>query len=123
MDIAAARRRTVLAAGAGAAAGITYLMGGNLSHIAGAIKNLISDLAGVICDGAKSSCSFKLATAAGAAVQSALFSLHGLSVKETDGIIDLSPEQTMRNMGEISTEGMIETDRTILRIMVDKNFQ
>ena len=112
-----------IAAGAGAAAGITYLMGGNLMHIAGAIKNLISDLAGVICDGAKASCALKLSTAAGTAVQSALFSLHGLNVKESDGIIALSPEQTMRNVGEISTEGMIETDRTILRIMIDKQFK
>lgn len=111
-----------VAAGAGAAAGITYLMGGSLFHIAGAIKNLISDLAGVICDGAKLSCSFKLATAAETAVQSALFALHGLNVKETDGIIALTPEQTMKNIGEISTEGMIETDRTILNIMINKQF-
>lgn len=112
-----------IAAGAGAAAGITYLMGGNLLHISGAIKNLISDLAGVICDGAKASCALKLSTAAGTAVQSALFSLHGINVKESDGIIALSPEQTMMNVGELSTEGMIETDRTILRIMIDKQLE
>jgi len=111
-----------VAAGAGAAAGITFLMGGNLNHIAGAIKNLISDLAGVICDGAKASCALKLATAAGTAVQSALFSLHGLNVQDSDGIIAQTPEQTMKNMGQISTEGMIETDRTILKIMLDKQF-
>jgi len=112
-----------VAAGAGACAGIVYLMGGSLSHIAGAIKNLISDLAGVICDGAKASCSLTLATAAGTAVQSALFSLHGITVGEQDGIVALSPEQTMRNMGKLSSQGMIETDRTILQIMVDKQFQ
>ena len=109
-----------IAAGAGAAAGIAYLMGGNLKNIAGAIKNLLSDLAGVICDGAKASCSFKLATAAGTAVQSALFSLHGIDVKETDGIVAGTPEQTMKNMGQISTQGMIDTDQTILQIMIDK---
>ena len=112
-----------IAAGAGAAGGVAYLMGGNLNHIAGAIKNLISDLAGVICDGAKASCALKLATAAGTAVQSALFSLHGINVKESDGIIAFSPEETMRNMGELSAEGMIETDQTILRIMIDKQFK
>jgi L-cysteine desulfidase len=111
-----------VAAGAGAAAGVAYLMGGNLAHIAGAIKNLLSDLAGVICDGAKASCSLKLATAAGTAVQAALFSLHGLSVGERDGIVALTPEQTTRNMGQISTKGMIETDRTILQIMIEKQF-
>lgn len=109
-----------IAAGAGAAAGIAYLMGGNLKNIAGAIKNLLSDLAGVICDGAKAGCSFKLSTAAGTAVQSALFSLHGIDVKETDGIIAGTPEQTMKNMGQISTQGMIDTDQTILQIMIDK---
>jgi len=112
-----------IAAGAGAAGGITYLMNGTLHHIAGAIKNLIEDLAGVICDGAKAGCSLKLATAAGTAVQSALFALHGIDVKSTDGIIASTPEQTMKNIGELSTCGMIETDRTILRIMIRKQFE
>jgi L-cysteine desulfidase len=111
-----------IAAGAGAAAGITYLMGGNLYHIAGSIQNLIEDLAGVICDGAKNSCALKLATAAGTAVQSALFSLHGINVKESDGIIASTPEETMKNVGQLSTKGMIETDRTILKILIDKQF-
>jgi len=111
-----------IAAGAGAAGGITYLMGGNIHHIAGAIKNLIEDLAGVICDGAKASCSLKLATAAGTAVQSALFALHGIDVQATDGIIARSPEQTMKNVGQLSTQGMVETDRTILQIMMKKQF-
>ncbi len=111
-----------IAAGAGAAAGITYLLGGDVQHIAGAIKNMTQDLAGVICDGAKAGCSLKLATAAGAATQAALFSLQGVYVKATDGIIGMSPEQTMQNVGTLSTQGMIETDRTILSIMLDKKF-
>lgn len=109
-----------VAAGAGASAGVAALMGGDLHHIAGAIKLLIEDLAGVICDGAKAGCALKLATAAGTAVQAALFSLHGMRVRATDGIIAESPEQTMRNMGQLSTEGMVETDRTILAIMIEK---
>ncbi len=111
-----------IAAGAGAAAGVTYLMAGNIHHIAGAIKNLAEDLAGVICDGAKAGCAFKLATAAGTAVQAALFSLHGVNVLPSDGIIGDSPEQTMQNIGTLSTQGMIETDRTILKIMLEKQF-
>ena len=111
-----------VAAGAGATAGITYLLGGNIHHIAGAIKNLTEDLAGVICDGAKAGCSLKLATAAGTAVQAALFSLQGVEVQPTDGIIGGSPEQTMQNIGTLSTQGMIETDRTILKIMLEKRF-
>jgi len=111
-----------IAAGAGAAAGITYLLGGDLHHMAGAITNLVEDLAGVICVGAKPGCSLKLATAAGTAVQAALFAVHGVRVQATDGIIGFSPEQTMRNVGELSTQGMIATDRTILKIMLNKKF-
>jgi L-cysteine desulfidase len=112
-----------VAAGSGAAAGIAYLMGGTVNHIAGAIKNLIEDLAGVVCDGAKNSCSLKLATAAGTAVQSALFSLRGIQVDERDGIIAQTPEETMKNVGHLSTEGMIEADRTILKIMINKHLE
>jgi L-cysteine desulfidase len=111
-----------IAAGAGAAAGISYLLGGALPQIAGAIKNLTEDLAGVICDGAKAGCSLKLATAAGTAVQAALFALQGVQVHYTDGIIEASPEKTMQNVGTLSTQGMVETDRTILRIMMEKQF-
>jgi L-cysteine desulfidase len=111
-----------IAAGAGVSAGVAYLMSGSISHIAGAIKNVAEDLAGVICDGAKSGCALKLATAAGTAVQAALFSLQGVNVQSTDGIIDQSPEQTMQNLGTLSTQGMIETDRTILKIMMEKQF-
>ena len=111
-----------VAAGAGAAAGVSYLLGGDRKHIAGAIKNLTEDLAGIICDGAKAGCALKLSTAAGTAVQSALFALQGVSVMSTDGIIGISPEQTMKNIGTLSTEGMIETDRTILKIMLEKQF-
>ena len=111
-----------VAAGAGATAGVTYLMGGTKHHIAGAIKNLAEDLAGVICDGAKGGCALKLATAAGTAVQAALFSLQGVNVSFTDGIIGRSPEDTMKNIGTLTTQGMIETDRTILNIMLEKQF-
>lgn len=112
-----------IAAGAGATGGLTFLMGGNLHHIAGAIKNVAGDLAGVICDGAKAGCALKLATAAGNAVQSALFALHGLDVKGTDGIVAHSTEQTLRNLGELSTQGMIEADRIIIQIMLKKQFE
>ena len=111
-----------IAAGAGASAGITYLMGGGLHHVTGAIANLTEDLAGVICDGAKDGCSLKLATAAGVAVQSALFSLQGVQVQPSDGIVGTTPEKMMQNVGELSTQGMIETDRTILKIMLEKQF-
>lgn len=109
-----------VAAGAGATAGITYLVGGDLAHMEGAIKNILEDLAGVICDGAKAGCAIKLNTAAGAAVQAALFSLHGVNVKDTDGIIGDSTRQTIQNMGALSHDGMSQADKTILKIMLAK---
>ena len=109
-----------VAAGAGAAAGIAWLMGGTSDQIGGAIENIIEDLAGVICDGAKNSCALKLDTAAGTAVKAALFSLNGLKVKVTDGIVGESPEKTIRNIGILSSRGMAETDKIILKIMLDK---
>lgn len=109
-----------IAAGAGATAGITYLVGGDVHHMEGAIKNILEDLAGVICDGAKAGCAIKLNTAAGAAVQAALFSLHGVNVKDTDGIIGNSTRKTVQNMGALSHDGMIEADKTILKIMLEK---
>ncbi len=109
-----------VAAGAGATAGITYLIGGDVHHMEGAIKNILEDLAGVICDGAKAGCAIKLNTAAGAAVQAALFSLHGVNVKDTDGIIGNSTQKTIQNMGALSHEGMVQADKTILKIMLEK---
>ncbi len=109
-----------VAAGAGATSGITYLIGGDADHITGAIKNLTEDLAGIICDGAKAGCALKLNTAAGAAVQAALFSLQGVNVQDTDGIIGTSSEKTIQNIGTLSTDGMVATDKTILQIMLDK---
>jgi L-cysteine desulfidase len=109
-----------VAAGAGATAGITYLVGGDIHHMEGAIGNILEDLAGVICDGAKAGCAIKLNTAAGAAVQAALFSLQGVNVKDTDGIIGNSTRQTVQNMGALSHDGMIQADKTILKIMLEK---
>jgi len=109
-----------VAAGAGATAGIAYLLGGDKHHISGAIANVMGDLAGVICDGAKAGCALKLSTASGTAVQAALFALQGVKINPTDGIVAGTAEQTMQNVGTLSTEGMIATDRTILQIMLAK---
>lgn len=109
-----------IAAGAGAAAGITWLMGGEKEQIAAAVKNLIGDLAGMICDGAKPGCALKLSTAAGNAVQAALLALEGVTLTNTDGILSETLEQTIRNLGVLSTRGMSEADATILEIMLNK---
>lgn len=109
-----------VAAGAGATAGITYLIGGDAHHMAGAIKNLSEDLAGIICDGAKAGCAIKLNTAAGSAVHSALLSIQGVNIQDTDGIIGDSPEKTIKNIGSLSSDTMEEVDKAILKIMQEK---
>ncbi len=109
-----------VASGAGAAAGVACMLGCNRDQIGAAINNIIEDLAGVICDGAKNSCALKLATASGNAVTAALFALRGVSVQGTEGIIGFHPIQTVANIGRLSSRGMVETDRLILEIMLNK---
>lgn len=106
-----------VAAGSGAAAGVAYLMGGDLQEIASAINNLIGDLAGVICDGAKESCALKVGTAAGTAVQAALLATRGISVRPNCGLIGERVEETVEGLGLLSREGMREADPVLLRIM------
>ena len=110
----------VMAAGSGSAAGIAQLMGGNCSSCARGITNVLADLSGVICDGAKGGCALKLASAANAAVQAAIMAQKGLRVTSQDGIIDDEIEDTVENLGILSNPGMTNTDQVILDIMIDK---
>lgn len=109
-----------IAAGVGATAAITWLMGGSLDNIVGAVKNLIANLTGMICDGAKGGCALKLSTSAGEAVIAALLSLEGIIVGNQDGIISNSAEETIRNLGVFSQEGMASADEVILNIILTK---
>lgn len=110
-----------VAGGAGVAAGIAYLRGGNVEQIGGAIKNHLETFATIICDGAKTSCALKLGEASTSAVKSALLSLQGIVVKYQDGFIENSPEKTMLNMGRLSREGLSRMDPVILDIMMNKH--
>lgn len=109
-----------VAASTGASVGITYLLGGDLKNIGYAIKNMIADISGMICDGAKCGCALKIATAVGAAVQCAILAINNIEVSEHDGIIDESVEKTIMNLANIGNNGMVETDKIILDIMVCK---
>lgn len=106
-----------VAAATGASAAIAWLMGGSYEQIDGTIKNMIGNLSGMICDGAKGSCALKVSTAAGAAVQSALLALNDSIIPSGTGIIAESAEETIMNLGTLSKEGMNITDRVILDIM------
>ncbi|MFD3157010.1 serine dehydratase subunit alpha family protein [Haloimpatiens sp. FM7330] len=106
-----------VAAGTGAGAAIAWLMGGNDDQIDGAIKNMLADTSGMICDGAKVGCALKLATSASAAVQSALLAVNDNIVPPYNGIIAESVEETIRNLNALSTKGMNVTDHVILDVM------
>lgn len=106
-----------VAAATGASAAIAWLMSGNYEQIDGTIKNMIGNLSGMICDGAKTSCALKVSTAAGAAVQSAILAINNSIIPSGTGIIAESAEETIMNLGTLSKEGMNITDKVILNIM------
>ena len=111
---------SAVAGGGGVAAGVAYLLGGNLEKIGGAICNHLENTAMLICDGAKTSCALKVGAAAGAAVQAALLALHGTIVQPTDGFIDTTPEATMAHVGKLTQKGLASMDPAILEIMLHK---
>ena len=109
-----------VAAGIGASTGVVYLLGGNKEQILGSLYNMVGSISGMICDGAKNGCAYKLALASGWAVQSALLALKGAIVNNTDGIIDPNFKQLFKNLGYLCDPGMIATDQAILDVMLKK---
>lgn len=107
-------------AATGVSCGITYLLGGGFKNIEYAIFNMIGNISGMICDGAKSSCSLKVSASVSAAVHAAILALEKKRVTEEQGIVDDDVEKTIRNFGVIGTEGMVGTDKVILDIMISK---
>ena len=108
-------------ASTGSSTGITYLMGGNYEQVASAVKNMIANLTGMICDGAKPSCALKLTTGVGTAVMSAMLAIQNKSVTAVEGIIDNDVDQSIRNLTAIGSRGMDTTDRYVLDIMTGKS--
>lgn len=107
-------------ASTGASCGIVYLKGGSYGQICSAIKNMIGNITGMVCDGAKVGCALKVASGVSSAVQSAVLAMEGICISENDGIIEKDIEKTIRNLGEIGSKGMQTTDNMILDIMVCK---
>ena len=107
-------------AATGSSCGITYLMGGGYEAVSFAVKNMIANLTGMMCDGAKPSCSLKLMTGVSTAVLSAMLAMENHSVSSVEGIIDDDVDKSIRNLTLIGRDGMNETDHLILKIMTSK---
>ena len=107
-------------ASTGSSCGITYLMGGEYEQIAHSVKNMIANLTGMICDGAKPSCALKLTTGVGTAVMSAMLAIQHRHVTAAEGIIEDDVDRSIHNLTSIGSKGMDETDRFVLDIMTHK---
>ncbi len=107
-------------AATGSACGITYLMGGTEEQIAFSIKNMIGNITGMICDGAKPSCALKVSNGVSTATLSALMAIDNKVVTSIEGITDEDVDKTIHNLTKIGSEAMNETDKMILEIMTTK---
>lgn len=107
-------------ASTGASAALVYLMGGGFAQVCAAIKNMVANLTGMICDGAKPACSMKISSGVSTSVMSAMLAMEGTCVSSGEGIISDDIDKTIRNLTSIGREAMQETDKLVLRIMVDK---
>lgn len=108
-------------AATGSSCGITWLMGGTYDQVAYAVQNMIANLTGMICDGAKPSCALKVTTGVSTAVLSAIMAMENRCVTSVEGIIDEDVDQSIRNLTKIGSKGMNETDKLVLEIMTGKN--
>ena len=106
-----------VAAGTGAGIAIAWLMDANYDMIDGVIKNTLANTSGMICDGAKEGCAIKLSTAASVAVQSAILAINNSIVPSRNGIVAETAEDTIKNLGILSSEGMNIADAVILKTM------
>lgn len=108
-------------AATGSSCGITWLMGGSYDQVTYAVQNMIANLTGMICDGAKPSCALKVTTGVSTAVLSAIMAMENRCVTSVEGIIDEDVDQSIRNLTKIGSKGMNETDKLVLEIMTNKN--
>lgn len=107
-------------ASTGASAGLVHLMGGGYDEVCAAIKNMVANLTGMICDGAKPSCAMKITSGVSTALMSAMLAMNGKCVTSQEGIVSDDIDRTVHNLTSIGREAMTETDHLVLDIMVNK---
>lgn len=108
-------------AGTGAACGITYLLGGGYDEICRTVHNMVGNVAGMLCDGAKPDCALKISSCVNAAFQAAFMALRGVRVSRNDGIVDQDVENTINNFAMLGNEGSGSMDEVMLRMMLNKS--
>ena len=107
-------------ASTGAASGLVYLMGGGYQQVCDAVKNMVANLTGMICDGAKPSCSMKISSGVSTAMMSAMLAMQGFAVTSAEGIISDDVDETIHNLTSIGRDSMQATDKLVLKIMTCK---
>ena len=107
-------------ASTGSSVGVTYLMGGDYARCCAAVKNMVANLTGMICDGAKPSCSLKLTSGVSTAILSALLAMEGKCVTSQEGIVDDDIDRSIHNLTAIGADAMCITDEMVLKIMTSK---
>ena len=108
-------------ASTGISCGITYLMGGDYTRICNSVKNMVANLTGMICDGAKPSCALKISSGVSTALLSALLSMEGKCVTSAEGIVDDDVDKCIHNLTSIGADAMRATDDMVLDIMTHKS--
>ena len=108
-------------ASTGSSCGITYLMGGDYTRICNSVKNMVANLTGMICDGAKPSCALKISSGVSTALLSALLSMEGKCVTSAEGIVDDDVDKCIHNLTSIGADAMRTTDDMVLDIMTHKS--
>ncbi len=109
-----------VAAGVGCAVGLTYLLDGDINQIKGSINNMVAGISGMLCDGAKLGCSYKLSISVDAAVDASEMALKNIFIPDDNGILGDTPEKTILNLAHVSNIGMKNTDDEILKVMMEK---
>ena len=109
-----------MASSTAACAAMTWLLGGNDEQIGFAIRNMTGTITGMICDGGKVGCAFKVSASSAAALTNAIMAVNQVALRVSDGICAETAEQCIKNIGQIANPGMIQTDKEILDIMLKK---